>query len=245
MVGESGCGKTTIGKLLVKLLEPDEGQVLYRLADAPGDTPAISVVDPSTIAGKEMRDFRRNAQMIFQDPYESMNPRRTLFDIISEPLSVQKIGNLMERVGRVSEMLSQVGLTPRLGLHIPPSPRAFRRPAAAGCRRPRPRHPAAVRSRRRANLHARRVQQDGHHAADAAACSRPGHIVPLRDPRPRRRPVYVRPHRRDVPRQDSRAGGNRRAAAEPPSTPTPAPCSPPCRYPTPATAVRRPTFAAT
>ena len=114
MVGESGCGKTTIGKLLVKLLEPDEGQVLYRLADAPGDTSAISVVDPSTIAGKEMRDFRRNAQMIFQDPYESMNPRRTLFDIISEPLSVQKIGNLMERVGRVSEMLSQVGLTPAL-----------------------------------------------------------------------------------------------------------------------------------
>ncbi len=112
MVGESGCGKTTIGKLLVRLLEPDEGQVLYRLAGDAGDTSAVSVVDVSTIAGKDMRDFRRNAQMIFQDPYESMNPRRTLYDIISEPLSVQKIGNLVERIDRVAVMLTQVGLTP-------------------------------------------------------------------------------------------------------------------------------------
>ena len=112
MVGESGCGKTTIGKLLVRLLEPDEGQVLYRLAGESGDTSAVSVVDVSTITGKEMRDFRRNAQMIFQDPYESMNPRRTLYDIISEPLSVQKIGNLVERIDRVAVMLTQVGLTP-------------------------------------------------------------------------------------------------------------------------------------
>ena len=111
MVGESGCGKTTIGKLLVRLLEPDEGRVLYRIADENGETP-FSEVDISTIAGREMRDFRRNAQMIFQDPYESMNPRRTLYDIISEPLSVQKIGNLVERIDRVTGMLSQVGLTP-------------------------------------------------------------------------------------------------------------------------------------
>ncbi len=112
MVGESGCGKTTIGKLLVRLLDPDEGQMLYRIAEEAGDASAVSVVDPATISGKEMRDFRRNVQMIFQDPYESMNPRRTLFDIISEPLSVQKIGNLMERIERTAEMLSLVGLTP-------------------------------------------------------------------------------------------------------------------------------------
>lgn len=113
LVGESGCGKTTVGKLLVKLLEPTSGEVLFRL---PGLTPeAGSSEDPiasSAITSGQMRVFRRQAQMIFQDPYESMNPRRTIYDTIAEPLAVQSIGTVMDRVDLVSEILMLVGLTP-------------------------------------------------------------------------------------------------------------------------------------
>ncbi|MDE2937855.1 MAG: ABC transporter ATP-binding protein [Chloroflexota bacterium] len=113
LVGESGCGKTTVGKLLVKLLEPTYGEVLFRL---PGLTPqAGSPEDPiasSAITSGQMRVFRRQAQMIFQDPYESMNPRRTIYDTIAEPLAVQGIGTVMDRVDLVSEILMLVGLTP-------------------------------------------------------------------------------------------------------------------------------------
>ena len=113
LVGESGCGKTTVGKLLVKLLEPTSGEVLFRL---PGLTPeAGSPEDPiasSAITSGQMRVFRRQAQMIFQDPYESMNPRRTIYDTIAEPLAVQGIGTVMDRVDLVSEILMLVGLTP-------------------------------------------------------------------------------------------------------------------------------------
>ena len=111
-VGESGCGKTTVGKLLVKLLEPEEGRILFHFSGeftrGDPDTP----LDTSAIKGRQVREFRRHAQMIFQDPYESMNPRRTIYDIVSEPLAVQRMGGVVERVDRVGEILTQVGLTP-------------------------------------------------------------------------------------------------------------------------------------
>ena len=112
LVGESGCGKTTVGKLLVKLLEPTGGGIIFRFnADSP-DVAAEAPLDSATIKGRQLRSFRRQAQMIFQDPYESMNPRRTIYDIISEPLSVQGIGDVQGRVDRVLEILTLVGLTP-------------------------------------------------------------------------------------------------------------------------------------
>ena len=105
LVGESGCGKTTTGKLLVKLLEPTSGHILFM-----DDEQNIS--DVSHVKGKQLRSFRRRAQMIFQDPYESMNPRRTIFDTVAEPLSVQRMGTPMERLEKVRDLLDLVGLTP-------------------------------------------------------------------------------------------------------------------------------------
>jgi peptide/nickel transport system ATP-binding protein len=104
LVGGSGSGKTTTGKLLVRLLEPTEGHVHMRLDD--------SAVDVAHLRGRALKGFRRQVQMIFQDPYESLNPRRTIFDTVAEPLQVQRIGNVIEREERVAEMLALVGLTP-------------------------------------------------------------------------------------------------------------------------------------
>ena len=107
MVGESGCGKTTTGRLLARLLEPTSGAILFR--DEEG---ALSEV--TRIKGRKLKAFRRRAQVIFQDPYESMNPRRTVLDTVAEPLSVQGIGGSAERLERVEEMLDTVGLQPSL-----------------------------------------------------------------------------------------------------------------------------------
>lgn len=112
VVGESGCGKTTIGKLLVKLMEPEDGRILFRFADDSGSGDRAPEVNPSQLKGAALKDFRSRAQMIFQDPYESMNPRRTIYDIVSEPLSVQGLGSVMDRVNRVTEVLTSVGLAP-------------------------------------------------------------------------------------------------------------------------------------
>ncbi len=104
LVGESGCGKTTTGKLLTRLIEPTEGSITMHTDEGP--------VDISHMRGKEMKLFRRRVQMIFQDPYESMNPRLTIYDTVAEPLDVQGVGSIAEREARVSELLETVGLSP-------------------------------------------------------------------------------------------------------------------------------------
>jgi oligopeptide/dipeptide ABC transporter ATP-binding protein len=105
LVGESGSGKTTTGKLLVRLLEPTKGNIHMKLGDGEN-------TDIAHLRGGELKRFRRHVQMIFQDPYESLNPRRTIFDTIAEPLVVQGIGDLTEREVRVMELLTLVGLAP-------------------------------------------------------------------------------------------------------------------------------------
>ena len=104
LVGESGCGKTTTGRVLVKLDEATGGRAL--LADEQG------LIDVAHIRQEDMKRFRRRVQMIFQDPYESMNPRRTVYDTVAEPLAIQKIGTRLEREEKVAQLLQLVGLTP-------------------------------------------------------------------------------------------------------------------------------------
>jgi len=116
LVGESGCGKTTTGRILVKLDEASGGEILIR------DDATNEMTHVDDVRSKEDRkEFRRNVQMIFQDPYESMNPRRTVFDIVAEPLFVQGVGTTEEREKRVIDLLRLVGLTP-------PEPFLFRYP---------------------------------------------------------------------------------------------------------------------
>ena len=105
LVGESGCGKTTTGKLLVRLIDPTAGRILLNQGQQ-------QPTDIATLKGKPLKAFRRKVQIIFQDPYESMNPRRTIFDTVAEPLKVQKMDGTLEHLDRVSHMLELVGLTP-------------------------------------------------------------------------------------------------------------------------------------
>jgi oligopeptide/dipeptide ABC transporter ATP-binding protein len=104
LVGESGSGKTTTGKLLLRLLEPTSGHIFANLDR--------EEVDIAHLRGGEQKVFRRYMQMVFQDPYESLNPRRTIFDTVAEPLAVQGIGNIVEREQRVANLLALVGLVP-------------------------------------------------------------------------------------------------------------------------------------
>lgn len=101
VAGESGSGKTTLGKLMVKLLEPTSGRIIYNGEDI------------TAIKGAKLAETRRRLQFIFQDPYESLNPRMTVYDLISEGIRVHKMATgRADEYDRVSRILERVGLTP-------------------------------------------------------------------------------------------------------------------------------------
>jgi oligopeptide/dipeptide ABC transporter ATP-binding protein len=118
LVGESGSGKTTVGMNVLGLQVPTEGRILFDGYDvaawAKGQLKSKGNGDDLTKLSrrKQILSLRRRAQMVFQDPYESLNPRRTIFDTVVEPLVVQGIGDLVEREERVANLLELVGLTP-------------------------------------------------------------------------------------------------------------------------------------
>jgi len=98
LVGESGCGKTTIGKVIVALEHPTSGQVLLKGQDV------------AKMSGEKLRRYRRDLQLMFQDPYSSLDPRMRVGAIVREPLAIQKIGSSKEQQNRVYELLDEVGL---------------------------------------------------------------------------------------------------------------------------------------
>ena len=105
LVGESGCGKTTLGRTILRLIEPTAGEILF---------------DGKPVVDGDLRAFRRQAQMIFQDPYGSLNPRMTVGNIIAEPLRIHKLcANKNEERDRVAALLKSVGLLPEHARRYP------------------------------------------------------------------------------------------------------------------------------
>lgn len=100
LVGESGCGKSTAGRCLLRLIEPTAGEITFAGRDV------------ISLAKRELRELRREMQIVFQDPYSSLNPRLRVGDIVAEPLVIHHIGAKTERRERVAELLRKVGLDP-------------------------------------------------------------------------------------------------------------------------------------
>lgn len=107
LVGESGCGKSTAGRTILRLYEPTAGEVIFE---------GQNIYD---LSPKEMKEHRKEMQMIFQDPYASLDPRMTVEEIIAEPLVIYGIGNKKERRERVIELLEMVGLSAEHSLRFP------------------------------------------------------------------------------------------------------------------------------
>jgi oligopeptide transport system ATP-binding protein len=107
LVGESGCGKSTTGRAIIRLYQPTEGRITFEGTDI------------TTMSGAPLRGIRRRMQMIFQDPYASLNPRMNVATIITEPMEIHGVGTARERRERGRELLSTVGLNPEFGVRYP------------------------------------------------------------------------------------------------------------------------------
>lgn len=110
LVGESGCGKSTTGRSIMRLTNPTSGKVYFQGKDV------------SKMSHKELKEMRRDMQFIFQDPYASLNPRMTIGEIVSEPMTIHNVGTKEERMQTVRELLDVVGLNPE---HINRYPHEF------------------------------------------------------------------------------------------------------------------------
>jgi peptide/nickel transport system ATP-binding protein len=112
LVGESGCGKTTTARCILRAMLPTSGQIMFHISEEKS-------VDLAPLSRQQLRPLRPQMQMIFQDPFGSLNPRMTLFDIVGEPLLVNGVTNRKERTERVAEMLQLVGLRPEYMQRFP------------------------------------------------------------------------------------------------------------------------------
>jgi peptide/nickel transport system ATP-binding protein len=112
LVGESGCGKTTTSRCILRAIDPTAGQIHFRMEDG-------TLIDIATLPENKVQPLRRFMQMIFQDPFSSLNPRMTLLDIVGEPLLVNGMVDRQERQERVAELLQLVGLRPEYMRRFP------------------------------------------------------------------------------------------------------------------------------
>jgi len=112
IVGESGCGKTTTGRAVMRAVELTDGDVMFQMRD--GD-----VVNVATLGSSDLKDVREEMQIVFQDPFASLNPRMTVFDIVADPLRVNNVASGQELEDIVSELLRTVGLAPELSRRYP------------------------------------------------------------------------------------------------------------------------------
>ena len=197
--GESGCGKSTLGRCIVGLYQPTAGEVLF--AGEP-------------LAAKRERAQRRRIQMVFQDPYSSLNPRMTVRQTLSELLRVHNMVPPGQVEARCRELMDLVGLAPRRAGRAPPP--VLRRPAPARVDRPRAGARAGGAGRRRAGVGPRRVGAgDGAQPARRAAAAA-GADDAVHRPQHGGRPPRLRPGGRHVPGPDRRDGAHRRAVHQPP-----------------------------
>src|SRR4029453_17245244 len=113
-VGESGCGKTTTARCILRAIEPTSGEIFMRRGNG-------TVVEMGALRPAELRALRREMQMIFQDPFPSLNPRMTLLDLVGEPLLVHGMKNRHEREDHVADLLRRVGLRPEYMRRFPPA----------------------------------------------------------------------------------------------------------------------------
>ncbi len=109
LVGESGCGKTTVGRCVVRVYQPTAGEILYHHTDAAGRRQAV---DLAKLARRDLKSYRQDIRMIFQDPYASLNPRMRVFEIVGEVLRVNQLATGSELEDRVAHLLRRVGLRP-------------------------------------------------------------------------------------------------------------------------------------
>ena len=100
LVGESGCGKTTIGRLLLRLIDPTAGRIVF------------DGTDITTLTGKALQPYRRRMQIVFQDPFASLDPRQLVGDSIGEGLRIHQVGSAAERRKKVADIMDLVGLAP-------------------------------------------------------------------------------------------------------------------------------------
>ncbi len=195
LVGESGCGKSTLCRAALQLIEPSSGSVRFEGREIAG------------LSRREMRPLRREMQIVFQDPYASLNPRKRIGQIVGDPLKLQGVASGAELRRQVQELLEPGRPLSRALRPLPA--RVLRWAAAADRDRPGAGAAPEADRRRRAGLRPRRLDPgaDPRPARRAAGGLRPH--LPLRRPRHRRRPPRLRPDRGDERGPDRRGGPGR------------------------------------
>ena len=201
LVGESGCGKTTLSKVLLRALMPDSGTVAFNDRGAATDVLALD--------GEALKGFRRQVQFIFQDPFGSLNPRMSVQDIIAEPLIIHRIGDARSRDEVVAELVTLVGLHVRDLRRYPHSFSGGQRQRIGIARAPGA--AAGTGDLRRAGVGARRFDP----GADPEPADRPAEKarpdLPVHFAQSGGRRLYRRPDRGHVRRAHRRTGAPRRA----------------------------------